>query len=127
MRIKLVHITLFFVALGTLATARPSPVENKAALSSGHETFRNLVIDCLERSDATSCHKAGVYILVHRDDQKKGVEYIDNACELGKGSSCKYLGDMYFKHHNKKAQKYYEKGCLRNSKRACVLADKRRR
>jgi len=118
---------IFFLSLGIFAVARPAPTDNKEAMSKNKSSFRNLVIDCLERSDSKSCHKAGVYILKHRDNQKKGVKYIAKACELGRGQSCKYLGDMYAKHYPETSQEYYEKGCLRNSKSACRLADKSKR
>lgn len=111
--------------LSVAAEARPNPIDNKEDMGSNQSSFRNLITDCLERSDANSCHKAGVYMLTYRDKQQEALKYIDNACELGKGTSCKYLGDMYAKHYKQKSQDYYEKGCLRQSVQACRKAKKK--
>jgi len=122
MKKKIAVFIIFFIGLSIASQARPSPIDNKHDIALDNATFRNFVIDCLERSDATSCHKAGIYILNYRQNQKKAIIYFKKACELGRGPSCKYLGDMYAKYYKKTSQEYYEKGCLRKSKSACRLA-----
>ena len=119
----LLYITVSLF-LNIAAEARPNPIDNKEEMGYNQSSFRNLITDCLERSDANSCHKAGVYILTYRDKQGEAIKYLNNACELGKGRSCEYLGDMYAKHYKQTAQDYYEKGCLRQSVQACKKAKK---
>jgi len=102
---------------------RPAPLVSELDLTYKKSSFRELTLDCLERSKSLACHRAGIKHLVigEVDD---GITLLKRACELGRGWSCTVVGDIYYdgEHINKNlmiAKEYYRKGCLRESRDGC--------
>jgi len=124
-RLQILNIAIASILLGTvLATARPSPVYSEKQLDTKTTNFRNLIVDCTERSKSLSCHRAGVYYIDIRKDYKNGIEFLNNACNLGRGYSCTLAGDYYRQGKIVKkdlivAKSFYNKGCIRESQDGC--------
>lgn len=104
--------------------ARPAPLGSEKRLASKSSSFRELIVDCTERSKSLSCHRAGVYYINERSDYINGTDYLNQACKLGRGYSCTLLGTYYeigeiVAKDIAKAKDYYNKGCLRGSETGC--------
>jgi len=99
---------------------RKSPFQSNKELESRATNIRDLITDCLERSISLSCHRAGIWLIKH-NDKPKGLEYLKNSCELGRGYSCRVVADyMLDKMKFTQAKEYYKKGCYRyDDKKSC--------
>jgi len=130
-------ILLPFLALGVLSTCviaddgwyltRKSPHQANYELENRTTSIRDLITDCTERSISLSCHRAGVWFISKGDSrggfrEAKGYKYLNNACTLGRGYSCRLLGTIYQeKGETKKAMEYFYKGCFRKDNKSCTL------
>jgi len=140
---------LLLLAAGTLFTTlhahdtgwyitRKSPYQANKELEERKTDIRDLVTDCAERSISLSCHRAGVWLMKHNEKQR-GVEYLKNACKLGRGYSCRMVGLEYLhqlkesglkgnvskeelheaKAVSKEAKHYFTIGCFRRDAKSC--------
>jgi len=119
---------------------RKSPYEANMRLENRSSDIRDLITDCTERSISLSCHRAGVWLVKHKDTQR-GISYIANACKLGRGYSCRLVGEYYlrgatryegktvgekqkadFDKNAKLAKDYFIQGCFRHDKKSCGYA-----
>ncbi|MBD3808555.1 MAG: sel1 repeat family protein [Epsilonproteobacteria bacterium] len=115
---------LTILSLAQLAQARPAPSDAHKALDKKNSSFRNLILDCTERNISLSCHRAGVFYISVRKEFQKGIDYLNQSCELGRGYSCTVLGDYYSSgnivaKNSVVAKSYYNKGCVRESEEGC--------
>ena len=130
--IKILTIaTILSIAISTVIAdsgwypTRKSPFQTNRELETRATNQRDLITDCLERNINLSCHRAGVWLIKHHKYQE-GIKYIDNACTLGRGYSCRVLG-LYYMNSNivdtnlTKAKGYFEQGCLRHDNKSCKL------
>ena len=117
---------------------RKSPYEANRELEKRTTNIRDLITDCTERSISLSCHRAGVWLKKHGKN-KQGREYIETACTLGRGYSCRIAGMDYldtltqmaqqaeineeelnrFSSASENAKKYFELGCFRHDAKSC--------
>ncbi len=117
-------MALVTLVLVSQLEARPVPLGAEERLNTKTSSFRELVVDCTERSKSVACHRAGMYYIDQRHDYQNGFEFLNNACKLGGGYSCTTIGNFYqagsiFIKDLVKAKEYYNKGCLRESQEGC--------
>lgn len=104
--------------------ARQAPLDDQRHLDERKSSFRELILGCSERSKSLSCHRAGIYYIQERGDYRNGIEYLNQACKLGRGYSCTVLGNYYKEGKIVPkdlwvAKTYYNKGCIRKSDEGC--------
>lgn len=108
---------------GWYLTRKPVPIANQN-LEDRKSDIRDLITDCKERGISLSCHRAGKWFL----DKGKaaGLEYIKQSCRLGRGYSCRVVGNEYLRgslvaKSNNTAIEWFKQGCLREDQESCTL------